>query len=365
MDFSLTDEQQLLKDSIDRYCADQQPDVDAAEQWQVFAELGWLAMPFAEDLGGFGGSIVESCLLMEGLGKSASIAPFWSSILVAGALLAAAPASRRRDELLTGVMSAEVRLTPALFEGHYGEGPSSWQCRARRDAEGWRLSGTKVLVPGAHFDQAVVVARTESGELNAFVVAADSAGLSKERLALMDGSECCTLIFEDVFVDDGACLFAGNACEAALASVLLTATVALAAEAQGAMDALLKDTVEYVKNRKQFGVPIGSFQALQHRMVDMYADAELCRAMLLRGQCAVLDQSADCAEVVAALKYQVGRKGRKIAEEAVQLHGGMGVSEELPIGLYLKRLMMIDVCLGSADIQRERFYQHRYAELSQ
>lgn len=364
MDFSLSDEQQLLKDSIDRFCSDQSDGADAQQQWQAMAELGWLAMPFVEELGGFGGSVVESCLVMEGLGRSASVSPFWSSVLLAGGLLAAAPVSPRRDELLNALMSGEIRVTPALFEGHYADTLEAWQCRAQAHGDQWSLNGRKVLVPSADFDVAVVVARSDAGSLNAFLIPADSAGLSVQPVSMMDGSEGCSLLLDEVLVDASARLFADGGFESALQKVLLESTVALAAEAQGAMDALLRDTVEYTKGRKQFGVAIGSFQALQHRMVDMYADAELCRAMLLRAQCAVLDNSPDQSEIVAALKCMIGRKGRKIAEEAVQLHGGMGVSQELPIGRYLKRLMMIDVCLGSADIQRERFYQQRYAELA-
>ncbi len=366
MDFALNEDQALLKTSIERYFADNAGNKSAAELWQDFNELGWLAMPFNEESGGYGGGIIESCLVMEAMGKQSMQTPYWSSVLMAGQLLQAAAPSTLRNALLNSLLNGEQQLGLAYFEQSYADTLADISSRATASDSGWVLNGSKVLVANPEAETLILIARTGETHdtLNAFAVSADHPALNKAPLELMDGSRSQTLHFEQLELDDEACLFPGNGFLPVFSQVLNEGIIALAAEAQGAMDALLYTTVEYARNRKQFGVAIGSFQALQHRMVDMYTDSELCRAMVLRAQCAVLDNSDELDTVVAALKTLVGKKSRKLAEEAVQLHGGMGVSEELPVGQYLRRLMMIDACLGNADLHRRRFCQLHYPDVA-
>lgn len=364
MDFSLNQDQQLLKDSVERYFGELDKNPPAHSNWATFAELGWLAMPFSEDQGGYGAGIVESCLLMSAMGRHGIRNHYWESILLAGRILATACVNNPAHcDLLSSVLAGDCQLGLALFEQNYADQPDALQCSAAVAGQGWEINGEKILVANPDAEQILVFARTQpQGELNAFVVANGTAGITPHKLALMDNTDSARLVFNQVLVPAEAKLFVDGKCQATLDTISEEAIVALCAEAQGAMDALLQQTLEYSRNRKQFGVAIGSFQALQHRMVDMYRSAELCRALLLRAQCAVLDVAEDRAATIAALKAFVGKKSRQLAEEAVQLHGGMGVSEEMPIGGYLRRLMMIDATLGNADIQRRRFCDLRYAE---
>ncbi len=365
MDFSLTEEQKMLKESVDRFLENYQTASDRAPCWAEFAELGWLAMPFSAEQGGYDGGIVESSLLMESFGKAGFREPYWASVLVAGRMLSAAPQSDLRDTLLEDLMAGTLTLGCALVEAGQSGLSGAESCRAERTDAGYVLRGEKVLVPNPDADYFLVVARTgdAASEQNLFVVKADAANMRCQRMTMMDGQDVVNIGFDDTPCEaDG--LFAEGEFAEVLPRVLDEAIVALAAEAQGAMDALLRDTVEYLKTRKQFGVAIGSFQALQHRVVDMYTDTELCRAMILRAQCAILDNSDDRASVIAGLKAMIGKKGRRLAEEAVQLHGGMGVSAELNVGDYLKRLMTIDACLGNAAQQQRRFCDLRYPSVS-
>ncbi|MBD2858081.1 acyl-CoA dehydrogenase family protein [Spongiibacter sp. KMU-158] len=362
MDFTLNQDQEMLKTSVDRYFADCPEDKNPAEMWAEFAELGWLAMPFSEDVGGYGSSIIESCMLTEAMGRNNINSPFLSSTLLAGKLLESAPASDIRESLLSALLAGEQQCSVALFENSYADTLENLNCKAEKTSEGWTLSGRKVLVDNPAANSIIVIAQTgtNADSLNAFVVSADHTDLQKQILALMDETQVQNLAFNEVKLPASACLFPEGGAANALQMVMNESIIALAAEAQGAMDALLKTTVEYTRGRKQFGVAIGSFQALQHRMVDMFTHAEMTRAMILRAQCAVLDKDANLPMIVAALKALVGKKSRQLAEEAVQLHGGMGVSEEMPIGRYLRRIMMIDASFGNADIQRRRYCQLRY-----
>ncbi|WP_372798543.1 acyl-CoA dehydrogenase family protein [Litorivivens sp.] len=375
MDFSLTEEQQLLKDSVEKFVASQYSPQQreqllhasaafSTDHWKTFAELGWLTIPFSEELGGYGGGIVESAIVMEAFGQALVLEPFVDTVLLCGQLLARSGNVALCERYLTPLMGGELQGALAWQERTTRCNLNHCQTSASRSGDGYVLSGEKVLVSNADANVLIVSARTDgdadaSQGISLFAVPMDTSGVSTQRLKLMDGREALNVQLDNCELPADACL--KEDAFPLLQSVVDEAVVALCAEAVGAMDYLYKGSVEYSKTRKQFGQPIGKFQALQHRMVDMFMHTEQCRSMLVSALCAVSDNSDDKAQAIAALKAMVGKYGRRVAEEAVQLHGGMGVTHEMNIGHYLKRLMMIDVTFGDASIHRRRYCTLRYA----
>lgn len=377
MDFSLTAEQQMLKDSVEKFVAGEYgatqrekllgaPEAFSRTHWKTFAELGWLTIPFSEEQGGFGGGIVESATLMETFGKALVLEPFVDTVLLAGQLLARGANTADHELLLSQVMAGEVQGAFAWQERQSRFHLSHCETTAKKQGSSYLLNGTKTLVSNAEADFVIVSARTagnteDANGISLFALKLDDT-VKTTRIRLMDGRHAMNIQFDELSTPAASLL--GDVGEALplMQSVVDEATVALCAEAVGAMDYLYKATAEYTNTRKQFGQPIGKFQALQHRMVDMFMKTEQCRSLLIRAMCAVSDGSDDIPEAVSAVKSMVGRYGRAVAEEAVQIHGGMGVTNEMNIGHYLKRLMMIDMSFGNADFHRRRFCSSRYRE---
>lgn len=377
MDFSLTEEQQMLKDSVEKFIAGEYsisqrekllaaPEAYSKSHWKTFADLGWLTIPFSEEQGGFGGGIVESSTLMEAFGSALVLEPFVDTVLLAGQLLARGANTADHELLLSQLMAGEVQGAFAWQERQSRFHLSHCETTAKKQGSNYVLSGDKTLVSNADADFAIVSARIagspeEEKGISLFVVTLDD-GIERTPIRLMDGRHAMNIHFNELTLPATTLLAEAGEALPLMQSVVDEATVALCAEAVGAMDYLYKATAEYTNTRKQFGQPIGKFQALQHRMVDMFMKTEQCRSLLIRAMCAVSDNSDDIVEAVSAVKSMVGRYGRAVAEEAVQIHGGMGVTNEMNIGHYLKRLMMIDVSFGNADFQRRRFCQSRYRE---
>ncbi len=377
MDFTLSDEQQMLKDSVDKFVASEYeatqrekmlaaPEAFSKTHWQTFADLGWLTIPFSEEQGGFGGGIVESATLMESFGKALVLEPFVDTVLLAGQLLARGANTADHELLLSQIMSGELQGAFAWQERQSRFNLNYCTSTAKKQGSNYVLSGSKVLVSNAAADFLVVSARTSGREdddkgISLFVVNCDDS-LATTRIRLMDGREVLNVDFNELSVSSDALLGELGEGLPLMQGVVDEATIAICAEAVGAMDYLYKATAEYTATRKQFGQPIGKFQALQHRMVDMFMKTEQCRSLLIKAMCAVSDKSEDQQEAVSAVKSMVGRYGRAVAEEAVQIHGGMGVTNEMNIGHYLKRLMMIDATFGNADFHRRRFCNLRYNE---
>ncbi len=377
MDFTLSDEQQMLKDSVDKFVASEYeatqrekmlaaPEAFSKTHWQTFADLGWLTIPFSEEQGGFGGGIVESATLMESFGKALVLEPFVDTVLLAGQLLARGANTADHELLLSQIMSGELQGAFAWQERQSRFNLNYCTSTAKKEGSNYVLSGSKVLVSNAAADFLIVSARTSGREdedkgISLFVVNCDDS-LATTRIRLMDGREVLNVDFNELSVSGDALLGELGEGLPLMQGVVDEATIAICAEAVGAMDYLYKATAEYTATRKQFGQPIGKFQALQHRMVDMFMKTEQCRSLLIKAMCAVSDKSEDQQEAVSAVKSMVGRYGRAVAEEAVQIHGGMGVTNEMNIGHYLKRLMMIDATFGNADFHRRRFCNLRYNE---
>lgn len=366
MNFAFTEEQTQLRDSLRRfltatYTLERRRAIvrsgggcDAAI-WSQFAELGILGLAIPESLGGIGGNAFDAMVVMEELGRALVLEPYLSTALVGAGILVRS-GSAPQQQLLRAVAAGEIRLAFA-----HGERDSRWRLdavatRAVREANHWVLDGHKAMVTdgaGAHY--LVISARTVSG-ISLFLLPGASARVTRSALTTHDGSSVAEIELEGVRLPADALIGTEGGGLPLIEAASEVAIAGLCAEAVGAMDALLALTLEYVKTRRQFGAPIGSFQALQHRLADMLLHAELARSMsyLATARLAVSD-ATERRRAASAAKFLVGRSARFIGQEAVQLHGGMGVSEELATSHYFKRLTLINSSFGDMDHHLERF----------
>jgi len=374
MDFALTEEQGMLQDSVSRFI-DNDYDFEkrqkiaeseagySAELWGTFAELGWTSVPFAEEDGGFGGGPIELMLMMEQFGRGLVVEPFLANVVLAGGVLRRVADAEQKAQWLSPIIDGSRQAAFAFAEPQSRHVLADVKTTAVESDDGYRLNGKKALViNGGRADFIIVVARSsgdqkdESG-LSLFVVDAAAQGVLRHSYPMVDGHQAAEITLQDVLVPATACLGeAGNAF-ATIQSVIDEATLAVCAEASGIMQAMLSRTLEYAKNRVQFGVPIGSFQALQHRMVDMLMACEQTRSLLLWAAMVNSEGGADAARSISALKYLIGTSGRKVGQEAVQIHGGMGVSWEVDVAHYFKRLTAIEILFGNADFHLTRYIE--------
>ena len=377
MNFDFSEEQTMLRDSVARYVQD---DYDfetrqaiagseagfSAEKWQTFAELGWLSIPFDEAHGGFGGNAVDVMLVMEELGKGLVVEPYLATVLLFGGLLQQGGSSPLQAEYIPKIIEGSCQGAFAYLERQSRYELADVKTSAVASADGYVINGEKVVVAnGANADHVIVSART-SGEqsdqagISLFLVPADAQGVEKVDYRLMDGQRVANLVFNDVAVSADQLVGELDAGFGLIEAVVQQANLALAAEGLGIMQQLNAKTVEYTRTREQFGVAIGSFQALQHRMVETFMAYEQTKSLLYRAVCAMTDEQEDAATAVHALKVMLDRAGRQIYGEAIQLHGGMGITDELDIGHYAKRLMMINTTFGNGDYHQAQFNALRY-----
>ena len=370
MNFDLSEDDAALQDSVARWVQQRYP-FDARrklaaqapgfsrEHWREMAQLGWLALPFEDALGGLGGGPLATMLMMEQLGNGLVLEPYLPSVLLFGGLIQRS--ATLRDEWVPKVIDGSVLGALACLERHSRHELADVQTTLQRAGDGYVLSGTKALVfNGAAAAQLVVSARSSGGRfdeagISLLRVDADAPGVERTALQLMDGQWVANLRFDQVRVAASQLLFAPGEGFAPLRDTVHDATLALCAEAFGIMQLLQATTLDYVKTRKQFGVTIGSFQALQHRLVDMFSALEQTRSLLYRAVCSAGEGSADAERDLRALKVMVGKAGRLIGGEAIQMHGGMGMTDELTVGHYMKRLMVINTTFGDADWHRQKF----------
>ncbi len=376
MDFSYTEEQQMLQESVLKFVQNQY-DFDtrnkiissaegySAEYWQLFAELGWLTVPFDEADGGFGGSAVDMAVMMEEFGKAMLVEPFLSTAILAGRLISELDEGERRTKLLTQIMEGKLQVTLAHSERASRFNLAKVETTAEPSGDSISQNGTKRnLLNGAAASKLLVVAR-ESGNsadrdgISVFLIDADAEGVSVHRYANVDGKSAAEISFNNVTVPSAARIgSAGNAI-VALESVINRATLAAAAEAVGAMDSLLTKTVEYSKTRKQFGTAIGTFQALQHRMADMFIQCQLARSIVVMAAMK-MDSNAtpeEKAKAVSSAKSRVGKSIKLVGEEAVQIHGGIGTTQELDVGHLFKCVTALEMQYGNTDYHTARFAQ--------
>ena len=373
MNFNLSEEQTMIQDSIVRFVADSyeldqrnatvaQEHGFRAKHWQQFAELGWLSIPFAEEHSGFGGGPVDTMVIMQEIGRGLVAEPFLPTVLLFGGLLQAGASAELQGEYIPQIIAGELQGAFAYLERQSRYEITDIKTRAKQDGVNWVLSGQKTVVLNGGAAQKLVVAARTSGEqadqsgITLFLVDAAAEGLERTSYRMTDGREAANINLSDVTAE--AVIGGVGEGYALMASVTDDARLAVSAEALGAMESLNAQTLEYLKTRKQFGVTIGSFQALQHRMVDLFAACENTKSLLYRTVCESAVSDADVDRSLLALKVMVGRAGRLIGGEAIQMHGGMGMTNELSVGFYVKRLMIIDTLFGDAD-----YHQRKFAEL--
>lgn len=373
MHIEYSDEQVMLRDSADKYLRDNY-DFDqrqavvragtgfSSEQWQSFAELGWLAMPFAEEFGGFDAGAVETMLLNETFGRHLVLEPWLETVALAGGLLQAGGTEALCQQYLPGIAEGTVQGAFAHTEAGRLVGLANIETRATAGSDGgYVISGSKVVVlNGPAADVFLVTARTagEPGDeqgLSLFAVAADAPGLERRNYATYDGRHASDLTLNGVKLPAEALVGEEGLALPMIEKVLDHALLAVCAEAMGAMEALLAATVDYTRQRKQFGQPIARFQVLRHRMADMYIHAELTRSLLMAAAWKLDEGADDESATVAALKAQVGKAGRYIGQNAIQLHGGIATTDELSVGHYFKRLTAIETLFGARDYHLARY----------
>ena len=373
MDFSFSDEQTLLQESVSRFITNDygfeerqkhsRSDLGYSEEnWKTFAELGWLGVPFAEGAGGFGGGAVETMLMMEEFGKGLVVEPYLATVVACGAALDAAGSDDQQTAYIPEIINGSKLWALAFAEPQGRFNLADLVTVASSDKDRYLLSGHKaVVINGPNADYFIVSART-SGEqrdqegVTLFIVPADAAGLTRRDYPTVDGQRACELILDQVELADSNILGEEGHGLTVLQQAIDFATLAIGSEAVGCMEVLYKDTVEYCKNREQFGQPIGKFQVLQHRMVDMFMEHEQSKSLMFMAAMRWDEgYGPEAQKAVSAFKVQVGKSGKFVGQSAVQLHGGMGMTDELNIGHYFKRLTIIDTMFGNVDHHLKRF----------
>ncbi|RVQ69668.1 pimeloyl-CoA dehydrogenase small subunit [Croceicoccus ponticola] len=360
MDFELSEEQRLLKDSVDRLIAKEyrferrldflrRSEGWSRQTWQGFAEMGLLALPFAEEHGGFGSGGVETMLVMEAFGRGLVVEPYLSTVILAGGTIRHSGASGRMAETVERIIAGEHLMALAHNEKGGPRHSLEPQTRAKRSGACWTLTGSKIAVlHGATADELVVSATTDTGSA-LFLVPAEAEGISVSPQKGYDGVPLAEVTLEGVSVQTEFVLCEPGMGEKVLAHVIAEANAALCAEAVGIMGDVFDTTCEYLLTRTQFGVPIGSFQALQHQAADMLIELELSRSMAILAALSIDSEPPVRERNVSAAKAQIGRSGRLIGQRAIQLHGAIGITEEYKVGHSFKRLTAIDAMFGNAD----------------
>lgn len=377
MDFTFTEEQQMLLDTTRRFVAkdygfearrqikEKSPEGFSREVWQRLADIGLLSLNVPEEDGGLGGSAIDTMLVMNAVGEGLLLEPYLASAVLATRTIAVLGNSEQRAALLPALAAGEKIAVLAHDEPSTRFDRQAIETRAWPVGNGYVLTGHKSVVShGSSADVLLVTARLaqtgEHGPLAVFLVPRDAAGMRQVSYTTVDGIRASEVWLNQVFVPAGALLNASvnasNDAETRLEEILDIGLAAICAEAVGALDKLLAATVEYTRNRKQFGVPIGKFQALQHRMADMVLHIEQARSMsyLAAVRCVDSDRAAR-RRAMSAAKVVIGQACRFVGQQAVQLHGGMGVTDELDVSHYFKRLMAIELQFGSTDHHLEKF----------
>ncbi len=372
MNFDLSEEQQLLQDSIQRFVQDnydleaRQAVVASADDynkdhWATMAELGWLGLTIPEADGGFGGNQVDTMVIMEQFGQGLVLEPYLASIVLGAKAVVAGGNESLRTELLPKVIDGSVQLALAYAEEQARFDLHDMVTRAQADGEEFVLNGHKSMVQhGGTADYLVVSARTSGGQtdtngISLFLVDVTSEGVDVTSFPTVDGLAAAEIKLDNVRVPAAHMLGAQDTGYEILLAVAVDGILAVSAEAVGAMEMLYKDTVAYTQEREQFDHPLSDFQVLQHRMVDMFMEYEQAKSLLYRATLEVVQNGTGALRTVHALKHFIGKTGVTIGENAVQLHGGMGVTEELRIGHYFKRLLVIDAQFGNSDYHLQQF----------
>ena len=362
MNLDYNEEQIMLREQIQKFCeseydfykreevikSDKHFDV---EVWKLFADQGWLSMPFSEESGGLGFGPIELSILFEEFGKALVIEPYLATVVLSGTLLDKSTYAEKID-LIDKISSGDMHISLGYAEADKGYDYLSPSTSLDSDNI---LNGTKTLVLNGSNAKKLIISCMKNNEFNLIILDSDTDGVSINSFLTVDGQSCSEISFENVVVNDENIVASGDEAINLLNEKINLAVLCVSAEAVGCMESCYFKTLEYTKGREQFGQPISNFQVLQHRMVDMFIESELAKSLLIRAMLEVNDNSEEMYKHVSALKSYIGKSGKLSAKEAVQLHGGMGVSEEMMIGHYLKKMISIDALFGNADYHLKKF----------
>jgi pimeloyl-CoA dehydrogenase small subunit len=366
VDFDLSEEQSILKDSLERLLADRygfeerkrhmaSPEGWSADMWRQYAEMGLMALPFSEEEGGIGGGPVATMIVMEAMGKALALEPYFSTVVLGGGFLRLGGSAEQKAELIPQVAEGSLKLAFAHTERNARYDLHHVETTAKKDGNCLVLSGKKgVVLHGDSADRIFVTARTGGGArdergIGLFVIDAEAEGVSRRGYQTQDGQRAADITLDNVRVSAEAVFGDAEDALPLVRRVVDQGIAALAAESIGVMSALHALTVDYLKVRKQFGVPIGAFQVLQHKAVDMFVALEQARSITLYAT--MMADSGDAEErgrAMHAAKAEIGRAGRLCGETAIQLHGGVGMTMEYAVGHYFKRMTMIGIMFGDS-----------------
>src|SRR5215813_7981877 len=372
MDFDLNEEQRLLKDSIDGLLTDSY-DFEQRKKymkekggwskaiWGKLAEQGLLGLPFAEEDGGFGGGGVETMIVMEALGKALVLEPYLATVVIAGGFLRHGGSAEQKAAHVPGIVDGSKTFGFAQLEKNSRYDLHDVATTAKKKGAGWVIDGEKfVVLNGENADTLVVTARTKGDRrdktgVGVFLVPANAKGVTKKSYPTQDGLHAADITLTGVEVGADDAIGDPENALPLIERVVDDARIALCAEAVGLMDESLKATVEYIKTRKQFGVAIGTFQSLQHRASDMFVALEQARSMsMFAAMASEFDDAKERAKAIAAAKVQIGKSAKFVGQQSIELHGGIGMTQEAKIGHYFKRLTMIENTFGDTDYQLRR-----------
>lgn len=370
MDFSLNSEQKMIQDSVSKFVLNaydfdtrrkilNSPTGFSQQNWTLFAELGWLMLPFSEEDGGLGGSMADLMIVMEEFGKGMVVEPFVATAVMAGGLIALAGNQTQKDDYLTRIMAGELQMAFAYAEPQSRYHLNNIKCRADQSNSEWQISGQKsVVLNGNHADTLIVAART-SGKHNdhhgisLFLVDANHPSIKCKGYVNVDGHQAADIWFDNT-PTLGLLGEQDNALPA-IEKIIDKATLAICAEAVGAMQVAHERTLDYAKTRKQFGRTIGSFQAIQHRLVNMFIEHQQAKSILLMAVLKMDNNNGQDAKALSAAKSRIGQAANLVGRESIQIHGGIGMTDELDVGHIFKRLTTIQSMFGSTDMHTKRF----------
>ena len=372
MDFTFNEEQTMIQDQVEQFI---QKEYDwetrqelsnsdlgfGTHNWKTFAELGWLGIAVSEKNGGFGGSSIETMLIMEEFGKGLVVEPFLETVVMSAGILDRHGTDEQKNQALNSVINGEMHLALAYAEPQSRFNLSDVVTEAKEEGDNFVINGFKsVVMNGPSANKIIISARTSGTQLedkgmSLFLVDSDIEGVTKSDYLTVEGRKASDINLENVIVSNSCLIGSLNAGFDILDEAIDRSILAISAEAVGAMEILYKTTVEYTKTREQFGTPIGKFQVLQHRMVDMFMEYEQCKSLLYMATMKNEESAPDAKKAISGLKYQVGKAGKFVGQQSVQLHGGMGVTDELNVGHYFKRLTTIGTIFGNADFHLKQY----------
>ena len=370
MNFNLTDEQQMLRDAVRRFAAErytfdarrrllENADGFSKENWSSYAELGWLALGLPEDVGGLNCSFVETALVMEEFGRVLALEPYASSAILCARIIDASGNVGQRTSLLPAIGEGRLRMALAHSEADSRYSLATVQATAAKSVDdGYVLDGVKTLAFDAPAADQLIVSAALDGGFGLFLVPAETRGVSLSPYPLIDGTRAADVELKAVRLPRPALLVDSSQALGVLEEAIDRTVLALVAEALGAMEAVLEITNAYIKQRVQFGQPIGKFQALQHRMAEMFVEVQETRSILYRGMALLESAPAERQRAISAAKVVAGNAAKFVGAQGIQLHGGIGMTEEYAVGHYYKKLIAFEKRFGDTEFHITRYLQN-------